>query len=437
MSRDMKYSGNEYFGLVPNSWNVTQLKRLCGRITDGSHFSPKTVSDGEKYITVSNVYDDEIHLNEASEISTADFELLQNTGCQPKQGDVLLAKDGTVGRTAIVNDNNFVVLSSLGILSPGVKYRSLYLKRLLDSDALQAQMKNKMKGSALQRITISVIQNLTGTCPSLEEQDAIISYMEPKCASIDSAISKHQQIIEKLEEYRKAVITQAVTKGLNPNVEMKDSGVPWIGKIPVHWEKMRIKQAGVKTGSGTTPKSALSEYYDGNVSWIQSGDLYGVSSIEETKRSVTETALKQYSVLKVYKHPFVVIAMYGASIGNVAISNIDACVNQACCVIMPNHSNNIAFVKYWLELCKEDFIQQSVGGGQPNISQEKILEQVYVKPPIAEQNDIASYLDSKCSGIANMIDQHNQLISKLQEYKQSLIYNAVTGKIDCTTEANA
>ena len=441
MSREMKNSGVPWIGDIPNYWSAVRIKDLADNskndsFTDGDWIESQYITDnGIRYYTSGNVGDGAFKPQGNGYISEETFAALKCKYAYP--GDLVIARlNAPFGRSCILpsESDKYVLAVDIAILRTA--YCKEYLNYAMQCQRYHHAVEEQASGTAMQRISRSNLGKIKLPIPPMAEQKSIVHYLDSHCSTIDSAISKHQQIIEKLEEYRKAVITQAVTKGLNPNVEMKDSGVPWIGKIPVHWEKMRIKQAGVKTGSGTTPKSALSEYYDGNVSWIQSGDLYGVSSIEETKRSVTETALKQYSVLKVYKHPFVVIAMYGASIGNVAISNIDACVNQACCVIMPNHSNNIAFVKYWLELCKEDFIQQSVGGGQPNISQEKILEQVYVKPPIAEQNDIASYLDSKCSGIANMIDQHNQLISKLQEYKQSLIYNAVTGKIDCTTEAS-
>ena len=436
MSRDMKYSGNEYFGLVPNSWNVTQLKRLCGRITDGSHFSPKTVSDGEKYITVSNVYDDEIHLNEASEISTADFELLQNTGCQPKQGDVLLAKDGTVGRTAIVNDNNFVVLSSLGILSPGVKYRSLYLKRLLDSDALQAQMKNKMKGSALQRITISVIQNLTGTCPSLEEQDAIISYMEPKCASIDSAISKHQQIIEKLEEYRKAVITQAVTNGLNPNVEMKDSGDSIIPIVPSHWLWTRVKfTVNVVRGGSPRPieQYIIGEKEDG-YNWIKIGDATGGGKfIIATKQRIKPDGLNKTRLV----HAGTLLLTNSMSFGHPYFLQIDGCIHDGWLAFSDYKGVLPAFLYYYLmsETTAHQFTTTADGSVVQNLNIDKVRNSHIALPPIVEQKAIVQYLDTVDGKINTAIQHHNQIIEKLQEYKQSLIYNAVTGKIDCTTEA--
>ena len=216
--------------------------------------------------------------------------------------------------------------------------------------------------------------------------------------------------------------------------EMKNSCIPWIGMIPSTWQKIKVKQSGVKTGSGTTPKSEISRYYGGSIPWIQSGDLYGTDRITSTSKTVTGDALAEYSALKTYKKPFIVLAMYGASVGNIAISDIDACVNQACCVILPDTSNDISFLKYWLMYCKSDFIKQSVGSGQPNISQDKILNQVYVKPSISEQNAIAYYLDSHCSAIDSAISKHQQIIEKLEEYRKAVITQAVTNGLNPNVE---
>lgn len=159
----LKDSGIEWIGKIPEGWNVKKLKYLCCTITDGSHFSPETTQEGKPYITVSDVYNDKIHYEEAAKISEEDFFILERNGCRPPKGAVLLSKDGTVGRTAIVSDNDYVVLSSLGILVPNLNViNSSYLKYLLDSPYLQEQMKLSMAGSALRRITISKISRFIG-----------------------------------------------------------------------------------------------------------------------------------------------------------------------------------------------------------------------------------------------------------------------------------
>ena len=213
--------------------------------------------------------------------------------------------------------------------------------------------------------------------------------------------------------------------------QYKDSGIEWIGDIPNDWDVKRIKYAVVEMGSGTTPSSDNSHFYGGDIPWIQSGDLYNTPLITKTSKTVTEQAFQSCSALKIFHKPYIVIAMYGASVGNVSMSLIDACTNQACCVIKPNANNNLAYLKYWLEICKTDFINKSVGGGQPNISQDKIREQAYICPSLEEQQQIADFLDSKTASIDSAIQAQKAIIEKLEEYKKSIIYNAVTGKIDC------
>lgn len=212
--------------------------------------------------------------------------------------------------------------------------------------------------------------------------------------------------------------------------EMKDSGVEWIGEIPEDWDVKRIKHAVVQMGSGTTPNSDNSNFYDGNIAWIQSGDLYNTPIITKTSKTVTEQAIQRCSALKIYHKPYIVIAMYGASVGNVSIASIDACTNQACCIIKPNDNNNIDYLKYWLEVCKTDFIRKSVGGGQPNISQDKVREQTYLCPSPTEQQQIVHFLDRKCTAIDTAIEKTKKSIEKLEEYKKAVITKAVTKGID-------
>lgn len=240
--KEYKDSGVQWLGEIPEEWETRRVKFLCSEITDGSHFSPPTLDEGRKYVTVRDVYNDKVNLKNASCISQEDFDILSNNGCRPKIGDVLLAKDGTVGRTAIVASNDFVALSSLGILSPLKGVHSKYLKYLLDGNSLQKQMLAAMAGSALRRITITKINNFWGIMPPLSEQQSIASFLDAKTKPIDDIISKREKQIELLEEMKSAIISHAVTKGLNPDAKMKDSGIEWIGEIPEGWNAIPLKR---------------------------------------------------------------------------------------------------------------------------------------------------------------------------------------------------
>ena len=208
--------------------------------------------------------------------------------------------------------------------------------------------------------------------------------------------------------------------------EMKDSGVEWIGEIPKDWKWCKVKYSTSFVGSGTTPTSSNQDFYDGDINWIQSGDLYKTVVVDTVEKKLTEKALKSFSALHIYQAPFIIMAMYGASVGNTAFSKIDACCNQACCCIKNNESFNLKFMFYWLDFAQIDFLGRAIGGTQPNISQDKIKNQYIVKPSLEEQQQIADYLDTQCSEIDATAEDIQKEISLLEDYKKSVITEAVT-----------
>ena len=208
--------------------------------------------------------------------------------------------------------------------------------------------------------------------------------------------------------------------------EMRDSGIEWVGDIPVEWSLKKIKNASAFIGSGTTPPSNNLTYYDGDVFWIQSGDIYGKSIIVDTEVKVSTDAIRGLSALRVYEKEFVVIAMYGGSVGNIAISKIDACTNQACCCIKTDKYSSLKFMYYWIFTCRDDFLHQAIGGGQPNISQSKIKNQYYLQPPLNEQQRITDFLDTKCAEIDALTADMQSQIDTLEQYKRSVITEAIT-----------
>ena len=208
--------------------------------------------------------------------------------------------------------------------------------------------------------------------------------------------------------------------------EMKDSGIEWIGEIPKHWKCCKVKNSTSFVGSGTTPTSSNQDFYDGDINWIQSGDLYKTVVVDTVEKKLTEKALKSFSALHIYQAPFIVMAMYGASVGNTAFSKIDACCNQACCCIKNNEFFDLKFMYYWLDFAQIDFLGRAIGGTQPNISQDKIKNQYIVKPSLEEQQQITDFLDTQCSEIDATAEDIQKEISLLEDYKKSVITEAVT-----------
>ena len=262
--------------------------------------------------------------------------------------------------------------------------------------------------------------------PCETEQQRITDFLDTECARIDAVIEQTRASIEEYKKLKQSVITQAVTKGIRPGRKMKDSGIEWIGEIPEEWECEKVFRIFKTIGSGTTPKSSDESYYDGSIHWIQSGDING-GVLTSTKASVTNEAIERFSALKIYDAPFIIIAMYGASIGNLSISSIDGCVNQACCVLQ-NGCQEQMYSFYAMKVVKDYLIWKAVGGGQPNISQETIKQLWLPMPPRDEQKEIVDFLNGKVAEVDKLIIKKGQLLAELESYKKSLVFEYVTGK---------
>ena len=424
-----KDSGLEWLGIVPEHWEIIKVKYICN-VTDGTHFSPATISEGKPYITVSNVKDDFIDIESAGRISIADFNELVKQGCQPKTGDVLLAKDGTVGRTAIVKDNDYVVLSSLGMLSPNDNLTSSYLKYMLDSSILQEQMNEAMAGSAPRRITITKIKGFIALLPPTSEQRTIASYLDQKVGKIDTLISEKEKMVEDLKAYRSSLITETVTKGLDKGVEMKDSGVEWIKKIPATWTTVLLKRcATIMTGG--TPSTDIDRYWaNPTFRWYTPSDFSDDDVVlNDSSRKLDETAIKEYAA-KLFPKNSVLVVGIGATLGKVGISLNECSSNQQINAIIFNSTVLPEYGAYYLLAGKEYIKSQSNAATLPILNQSTMGELQIVVPNIEEQKNIVGFINKKVSVIKEGIENLQIQISDLKSYKSSLITEAVTGKID-------
>lgn len=207
----------------------------------------------------------------------------------------------------------------------------------------------------------------------------------------------------------------------------QETDLLWMGEVPSHWRKDKISRMVEFSASGGTPTSTNESYYDGNIKWVQTGELNDCE-IFDTEKKLTEEGFKTSST-KLFPAETLLIAMYGATIGKLGILKTEATTNQACCALFFNTKkwNTKYFFYYFLNI-REKLIFSSYGGGQPNISQEVIKQERLFVPPFTEQTAIAAYLDQATANIDQVIATKQKQLEKLEQYKQSKIHECVTGK---------
>jgi type I restriction enzyme S subunit len=208
--------------------------------------------------------------------------------------------------------------------------------------------------------------------------------------------------------------------------EYKDSGVEWLGDVPRHWDVWKVSHAFAQIGSGTTPKTDNREYYDGgDIPWVNTGDLND-GELDECEKRITALAVVDHSSLKTYPAGSLLIAMYGATIGRLAILNFAATVNQACCVFAGKSEIASKFMFYWFLGLRQQIISLATGGGQPNISQDILRSLRVASPSFPEQSQIAAFLDRETAKIDALVAEQRQLMALLKEKRQAVISHAVT-----------
>lgn len=412
-----KDSGIAWIGEIPGEWEVLPHKRVMKKIKEiQEHYQGEDIIS----LTINGVI---IRDLEAGGKMPTTFDGYQKV----HPGNLLLCLfdiDVTPRCVGLIKNEGVSspAYSQFEMLPKAESSYYDYLLRYMDDNKTLLHLSKNLRSS----LTESDFGQISTILPPLSVQQSISSFLDTKCGEIDSLISIQEEMISELLAYKQSVITEAVTKGLDKKAKMKNSGVEWIGDIPEEWEKDKIFRVFSVIGSGTTPKATDDSNFDGNINWIQSGDING-GKMFECKNKISENVLNQYSTLKIYKAPFIIVAMYGASVGNISISNIDGCVNQACCV-MSNSNQCFNYLFYAIKAAKDYLIYRAEGGGQPNISQDKLKNLWLPLPPLPVQQAIATYLDEKTSQIDSLIALKQSKIESLKEYKKSIIYEYVTGK---------
>ena len=263
--------------------------------------------------------------------------------------------------------------------------------------------------------------------PDITEQERIADYLDAKCSKIDGIIEKQQAIIEKLREFKLAKITEIVTRGLEKRVELKEINVEWVGQIPKSWKLCHIGML-AEIGSGGTPDRKKRDYWDGEIPWMASGEI-NYEYVYDTVEKITELGMNN-SNTKILPINTVMLGLIGQgkTKGMTAILKIESTCNQNLAYLIPN--KELLHYEYLFYCFKAMYIYMRgiVGESQAGIYQGFLKKQYIPLPPIDIQIKISELLNSICSKVNRSIQNREQIIEELNEYKKSLIYEVVTGK---------
>ena len=418
-----KDSGIEWIGEIPQVWKYAKLA-WCSNFVNGYAFNSENMDiDGEVPVVrigdIQNgkvIYDTCLKVNNNNDLDQ--YEL--------KKDDIVMAMSGaTTGKLAVVDsDDKAYINQRVGIIR---SKNNKFIRYCLDNDCFLQYVGLLSAGSAQPNISMGNILDYKIPYISYDEQQQIADYLDKKCGEIDRVIETEKLVIEKLKEYKQLIITEAVTKGLDKSVPLKDSGIEWIGKIPQHWDVLSLARiANIVRGASPRP-AGDPMYFCGNFCpWITVAEVTKDNSkyIFETEEYLTELGVQHSKLID--ENTFL-LSNSGATLGVPKITKIKGCINDGSLAFL-DISCNMDYLYYVLKSRTNEFRKQMQGYGQPNLNTTIVKAFKICLPSTNEQIQIAEYLDKKCSEIDKAISDKEQVIEKFTEYKKSLIYECVTGK---------
>lgn len=420
--RDYKESGVEWIGTIPSTWNLNRIKYIC-TFNDESLKESESPDTEIEYVEIGSV-------SLERGIEKTERLLFKDAPSRARRiarkGDILVSTVRTYLKAiAPVNEDNLIVSTGFCVLRPNFtvdnKFLEYYCKSELFTDCVSANS----VGISYPAINASTLTSFHVILPPLAEQKMIAEFLNNKCNEVDTLIANVDAQIEKLKAYKQSLITEVVTRGLDPTVAMKDSGVEWIGRIPEHWEVTRIKNLFELRNerndeSDLSKVNLISLYTDLGV--IQHSDL-----IETTgNRAVTAEGYKF-----VHKNDIVVNIIL-CWMGAVGMSNYDGVTSPAYDIYQPKDGTLSEYYHYLFRTQRFNGECYRYGRGIMMMRWRTYSAEFRAInipcPPHDEQLAIIKYLKEKCSQIDRLIAIKQEEIDKLNQYKKSLIYEYVTGK---------
>ena len=389
---------------VPDSWNIVPLKYAI--TYNNEKLSDQTDGKYEfDYVDIGSVtYGNGIELYQHMKFEESPSRARRIVHTK----DIIISTVRTYLKAiAQIEEHNNPIIVSTGFMTMRARDNIVlpdFLGYVAQSDGFVSEIECQSYGTSYPSITAGEIASLSIPLPPLSEQQAIVHYLDTKCAAIDEVIEKHKKIIEKLEEEERSIVFKTVTCGLDKDIDFKHSGIRWTPYIPKHWEARRLKYSVVVT-NGSNPHT------EGNIPVYGSG-AKSFKTCGESKDPPTVLVGRKGATLHIphyIDHPY---------------WNVDTAFDTK--PINDTHMKWFYYVARCLDY--KYYITQTT---LPSMTQTDYGNMIIPTPPIHEQSEIAEYLDTITIKLNNIKDSHKIIITKLEEYKKSIIYNAVTGKIDC------
>ena len=433
---EYKDSGVQWLGRVPAHWQIVPLKRLVSTpITDGPHETPERVDVGIPFVSAEAVAGGSIDFAKVwGHISVADH-LRYSQKYSPQIGDIFIVKSGaTTGISAIVEtESEFNIWSPLAAIRCNQLAFSRFVLNVVRSRQFREGVELNWSFGTQQNIGMRVIENLPLAIPSIDEQTAIAAFLDRETGKIDALVAEQQKLIALLKEKRQAVISHAVTKGLNPQAPMKPSGIEWLGDVPSHWTVMPIRLA-AKLESGHTPSRNHPEYWeDCDVPWFTLADIWQIREakaecIFDTKEKVSQVGLANSSARLLPKGT--VMLSRTASVGFSAVMGVPMATTQDFANWICGPRLLPDFLLYVFRSMAGEFRRLMMGSTHNTIYMPDIQSFRFVLPPVNEQEQIVSHVRQLAASFDDLTAQAESAVQLLNERRSALISAAVTGQID-------
>ena len=436
-----KHSGVDWLGDIPETWSIIRL-RYAARVNPAkSKVENLDVVDDVSFVPMESIGEDgTITLGQSKPL-----ESVYQGYTYFRDGDIIIAKitpcfengKGALAKN-LVNGVGFGT-TELHVLRARDIIDRKFLFYLTRSVAFREPGEASMYGAGGQkRVPDDFVLNFKTAFPSAPEQRAIAEFLDREVAKIDELIAKKELLIELLEEKRVALITHAVTRGLNPDAPLRDSGIEWLGEIPAHWEVRRLKFAARAT-TGFAFSSA--DFVNEGIPLLRIGDITFDGRIDLSHaKYLPADFLKTYADVMVHGGD-IVMAMTGATIGKAGRhqGKVPALLNQRVCMFHAGSGTAPSYLWYLLnaQFYSDHVLLIAFGGAQPNISDAELLDCRVPRPPVHEQAEIVNYVEAQLTKIWAMRSKVEEAIITLHEYRGALITAAVTGKINLRDEAVA